>query len=67
MSDLRAKQLLLNTEIARKNRKIIIDKLEEYYSVVCRNKQISPRACAILAFWEAKKQGRLDSLNRIVK
>ena len=67
MSDLRLKQLLLNAEIARKNRKIIIDKLEEYYSVVYRNKQISTRACAILAFWEAKKQGRLDNLNRIIK
>ena len=67
MLDLKTRQLSINTEIARQNKKIIINKLKEYYVVVNNNKQISPKACAVLAFWKAKKQGRLDNLNRIVK
>lgn len=54
--------------IAAKNRKKIIDKLEQYYAdIAVRSLTLSPRKLAIRDFERAKADGRLDKLNRIVK
>ena len=57
----------INKVIARENKKYILKKLEEYYEVVNQDLGFSAYEKAIFAFWEAKKQGRLDNLNRLVK
>lgn len=67
MLDYKKLQLYTNKLIAQKNKKHIIKKLEEYYMAVNYSSQIRAKEYAILMFWKAKKQGRLDSLNRIVK
>ncbi len=54
--------------IAAKNRKRIIDKLEQYYTdIAIKTITLSPRKLAIHDFEKAKADGRLDRLNRIVK
>ena len=60
-------QINANKLIARENKKHIIRKLEQYYKVVNFREEISAKEYAVFAFWLAKKQGRLDNLNRIVK
>ena len=60
-------QLNKNKFIAQKNKEYIIKKLEEYYMAINYAEQIKAKEFAVLMFWQAKKQGRLDSLNRIVK
>ena len=56
-----------NKYIAKKNKDYIIHKLEEYFYATSYSTQIKAKEYAILAFWQAKRQGRLDNLNRIVK
>lgn len=54
--------------IAAKNRKKIIDRLEQYYTdIALRTITLTPRKLAIRDFERAKADGRLDRLNRIVK
>lgn len=54
--------------IAAKNRKRIIDKLEQYYTdIALKAVTLSPRKLAIREFERAKADGRLDKLNRLVK
>ncbi len=54
--------------IAAKNRKKIIDKLEQYYTdIAIKTITLSPRKMALRDFERAKADGRLDRLNRIVK
>lgn len=62
-------QKYMNKIIARENKKYILKKLEQYYEVIYQTdiKEISAKERAIFAFWQAKKQGRLDNLNRLVK
>lgn len=67
MLDYKKIQLYTNKLIAQKNQKYIIKKLEEYFMSINYSSQIKAKEFAILMFWKAKKQGRLDSLNRIVK
>ena len=67
MLNLKYLQKCANKFIANENKKNIIKKLEDYYKVVKFNENISAKEYAIFAFWLAKKQGRLDNLNRIVK
>ena len=67
MFGLRNLQLNKNRLIARENRKIILKKLEEYYIATNYPEQIKAKEFAVLMFWKAKKQGRLDNLNRIVR
>ena len=57
----------MNKIIAKENKKYILKKLEQYYEAVYSNMDISPKERAIFAFWQAKKQGRLDNLNRLLK
>ena len=67
MLGLKKIRIRANELIAKNNKKNILKKLEEYYYNVNRNTDISAKEYAIYAFWLAKRQGRLDSLNRIVK
>ena len=67
MLTLKKIQKYANKFIANENKKNIIKRLEDYYKVVKFNENISAKEYAIFAFWLAKKQGRLDNLNRIVK
>ena len=60
-------QLNKNKLIAIKNKEVILKKLEEYYIATNYPEQIRAKEFAVLMFWKAKKQGRLDNLNRIVK
>lgn len=54
--------------IAAKNRKQIIDRLEQYYTDIATGAVVmTPRKLAIAEFERAKSDGRLDKLNRIVK
>ncbi len=54
--------------IAAKNRKKIIDRLEQYYTdIAAYTMALSARKLAIREFERAKSQGRLDRLNRLVK
>lgn len=53
-------------EIARKNKQDIIDKMEAYYIAIQKGEiDFHPRYLAVQDFWNAKKAGRLDNLNRI--
>lgn len=58
----------LEEETARRNKKEIIDKMESYY-IAIQNGYIDfhPRYLAVQDFWNAKKSGRLDKLNRLIK
>ncbi len=67
MLGLRQIQEHMNKVIARENKKYILKKLEEYYEAVNCDISLCPREQAIFTFWEAKKQGRLDNLNRLNK
>lgn len=67
MFGLRHLQEYANRLIAKENKKYVLKKLEQYYETVEYNSHISPKERAITAFWSAKKQGRLDNLNRIVR
>ena len=67
MLGLKRLQEFTNKLIAKENKRYILKKLEEYYEATCSNKKISAREYAVFAFWQAKKQGRLDNLNRLVK
>ena len=67
MFGLRQLQLCANKLIAKENKKYILRKLEEYYLATDYISQIKAKEAAIYAFWMAKKQGRLDNLNRLVK
>lgn len=58
-------QLKVNKNIAKQNRKYILHKLEEYYEIVNVG-QTNCKEEAILAYWQAKKQNRLDNLNRLI-
>ena len=60
-------QIQLNKIEAEKNKKYILKKLEEYYLTTNYREKIKAKEYAVFAFWQAKKQGRLDNLNRIVK
>lgn len=53
-------------EIAQRNKREIIAKMEAYYTAV-QNGEIDfhPRYLAVQDFWNAKRSGRLDRLNRI--
>lgn len=54
--------------IAHKNKMEIIEKMENYYIAV-QNGEIDfhPRYLAVQDFWNAKKSGRLDKLNRLIR
>ena len=67
MINYRKIQISANKLIAQTNKKYIIKKLEEYYNATNYSEQIKAKEYAIMMFWQAKKQGRLDNLNRIVK
>ena len=67
MFEFRNIQLNKNKLIAQENKKIILRRLEEYYMAINYSEQIKAKEFAILMFWQAKKQGRLDNLNRIIK
>lgn len=56
----------IEAKIAFRNKMEIIDKMEEYYIAV-QNGDVDfyPRYLAIQDFWNAKRSGRLDRLNRI--
>ena len=60
-------QIYANKLIAKENKKYILKKLEEYYEAVNYAEKIKAKEYAIYAFWKAKKQGRLDNLNRLTK
>lgn len=60
-------QIYTNKIIANENKKYILRKMEEYYKAIHYDSQIKAKEYAILAFWQAKKLGRLDNLNRLVK
>ena len=52
--------------IAFRNKMEIIDRMEAYYIAVQNGDvDFNPRYLAIQDFWNAKKSGRLDRLNRI--
>lgn len=53
--------------IANENKKYIIKKLKQYYEATIMDKNINTHEYAISTFWKAKKQGRLDNLNRLIK
>ena len=67
MNAYKEKQLESNKLIAKKNKKMILKRLEEYYKAIYSTDENKAKEYAILLFWQAKKQGRLDNLNRIVK
>ena len=67
MLGLRKLQEFTNKLIAKENKKYILKKLEEYYETTNSDKRVSAKEYAVYAFWKAKKQGRLDNLNRLVK
>ena len=67
MNTLKIIQQGINRAIALENKKNILKKLEDYYLSVDYNAQKRAKELAVFAFWEAKKQGRLDNLNRIIK
>ncbi len=57
---------LQEDEIAKRNKKAIIDKMEAYYIAVQKGEiDFHPRYLAVQDYWNAKKAGRLDNLNRI--
>ena len=58
-------QLKVNKNLAKQNQKYILKKLEEYYEIINYGKS-NHREEAIHAYWQAKKQNRLDNLNRLV-
>ena len=60
-------QKYANRVIACENKKYILKKLENYYETVDNDSALSAKERAVTAFWCAKKQGRLDNLNRIVR
>ena len=60
-------QKRINKVIAYENKKYILKRLEEYYEITNKNFSISAKELAIIAFWKAKRKGKLDNLNRIVK
>ena len=60
-------QKRINKVIARENKRYILKRLEEYYEVIWHNYSLSPKELAICAFWQAKKRGKLDNLNRLTK
>ena len=66
MLGLKKLQKFTNRLIAKENKRYILKKLEEYYEATCLNKT-GAKEYAVFAFWQAKKQGRLDNLNRLVK
>ena len=63
------KKIQINTNklIAEKNKKFILQILMDYYIAVYSYMPQKAKEYAITLFWEAKKQGRLDNLNRITK
>ena len=67
MLGLKKLQEYTNRIIARENKRYILKKLEQYYEVTGKNKNISAKEYAVFAFWQAKRQGRLDNLNRLIK
>ena len=67
MLDLKNLQFKTNELIAKQNKRFILKKLEQYYLAIDYQSKIKAKERAIFAFWQAKKQGRLDNLNRIVK
>ena len=60
-------QMRINKVIAAENKKYILKRLEEYYEITNKKHSISAKELAIIAFWRAKKRGKLDNLHRIVK
>ena len=58
-------QLQANKLIAQENKKYILKKLEEYYIATDYSSSIKAKEFAVFEFWKAKKQGRLDNLNRL--
>ncbi len=57
----------MDYEIAKQNKKEIIDKMESYYIAVQKGDvDFHPRYLAVQDFWNAKRSGRLDKLNRLV-
>jgi hypothetical protein len=59
---------VVENEVANKNKKEIIDKMEAYYVALQRGEvDFYPRYLAVQDFWNAKRSGRLDRLNRLKK
>ena len=67
MLTLKKLQIYLNKKTAENNKKFILKKLEEYYISTHFEDKIKAKEYAVFNFWQAKKQGRLDNLNRIIK
>lgn len=59
-------QIELNEMLAEINKKIILQKLKEYHEIVNFNTK-NKHELSIHDFWEAKKEGRIDNLNRLSK
>lgn len=55
----------VNKHIAERNKQYIIKKLIQYYEATKSGSKVKAKEFAIYCYWQAKNQGRLDSLNRI--